>query len=86
MKEIILENFDKFFQAFIHISTAYTNWFEMDVKEEIYPNELDPHDMISFCERFPDNTVNKVGIISFEMIGRDQMFMRKQEKLTDAIF
>jgi hypothetical protein len=44
----------------MHISTAYTNWYELDVKEEVYPNSLDPHDIIYFCERFSDEIVNKV--------------------------
>ena len=50
-------------EAFIHISTAFSNWFEMDVKEKVYPNELNPHDVINFCDHFPDEIVNKVFVL-----------------------
>ena len=46
----------------MHISTAYTNWFEMDVKEEIYPIEFDPNEVIELCDKFTEHTINKVCI------------------------
>ncbi|XP_070505220.1 putative fatty acyl-CoA reductase CG5065 [Chironomus tepperi] len=61
MRELIaLANGMKNLKAFVHISTAYTNWFAMDVKEEVYPTELDPHDVIEICERFPDNVIDRM--------------------------
>ncbi|XP_070505222.1 putative fatty acyl-CoA reductase CG5065 [Chironomus tepperi] len=64
MRELIaLAKGIKNLEAFIHISTAYTNWFKLDVKEEIYPNELNPHDVIHFCERFSDEIVNKANSV-----------------------
>lgn len=32
----------------------------MDVKEEVYPTELDPHAVIEICERFPDAVIDRV--------------------------
>lgn len=61
MRELIaLAREMKNLKAFVHISTAYTNWFVLDVKEEIYPNELDPHAIIDMCERFPDDVIDRM--------------------------
>ena len=32
----------------------------MDVKEEVYPTELDPHDVIDLCERLPEVVIDRV--------------------------
>ena len=44
----------------MHISTAFANWFELNVKEEIYPTEYDPDDIIELSDRLPDEVLNKV--------------------------
>ncbi|XP_070505179.1 putative fatty acyl-CoA reductase CG5065 [Chironomus tepperi] len=47
-------------KSFVHISTAYANWFERDVKEQVYPTLYDPDDIIELANRLPDETVNKM--------------------------
>ncbi|XP_070505165.1 putative fatty acyl-CoA reductase CG5065 [Chironomus tepperi] len=47
-------------KSFVHISTAFANWFELDVKEQVYPTLYDPDDIIELADRLPDETVNKM--------------------------
>ncbi|XP_070498967.1 putative fatty acyl-CoA reductase CG5065, partial [Chironomus tepperi] len=47
-------------QSFVHISTAFANWFELNVKEEVYPSIYDPDDIIELANRLPDETLNKI--------------------------
>ncbi|XP_070505246.1 putative fatty acyl-CoA reductase CG5065 [Chironomus tepperi] len=47
-------------KSFVHISTAFANWFELDVKEEIYPTLYDPDDIIELANRLPDDTLDKM--------------------------
>ena len=48
------------FQSFIHISTAYSNWYELDVKEQFYPAEFDPQYIIDLCNTSSDDQINEV--------------------------
>jgi fatty acyl-CoA reductase len=47
-------------QSFVHVSTAYTNWFELDVKEQFYSTEYDPNDLIQLCRTMDQKTLDKV--------------------------
>ncbi|XP_070490332.1 putative fatty acyl-CoA reductase CG5065 [Chironomus tepperi] len=46
-------------ESFVHISTSYSNWFEMNVEEEFYPSKYDPHAVINLCESFPNDALDK---------------------------
>ncbi|KAL7013338.1 hypothetical protein ACKWTF_015342 [Chironomus riparius] len=46
--------------SFVHISTAFANWFELNVKEEIYPTEYDPDDIIELSDRLSDEALSKI--------------------------
>ncbi|XP_070509159.1 putative fatty acyl-CoA reductase CG5065 [Chironomus tepperi] len=48
------------FQSFVHISTAYSNWFEPIVKEQFYPAAYDPRYIIDLCNSTPDDELEKV--------------------------
>ena len=49
-----------YLQSFIHISTSFSNWFELDIEEKFYQTTYDPHVVIKLCETFPDDTLDKV--------------------------
>ena len=44
----------------MHVSTAYTKWFLLDIKEEILPAEYTPHEIIALNERSSDEEMLKV--------------------------
>lgn len=54
------------FQSFVHVSTAYTNWFLNEAKEEIYPTEFDPNDIITLCKSLPNSLIDKVSKIGLK--------------------
>ncbi|KAG5666186.1 hypothetical protein PVAND_017653 [Polypedilum vanderplanki] len=51
--------------ALVHVSSAFTNWFESDndkilVEEKIYPNPYNPDDIIKITQLMPDDVLNKI--------------------------
>ena len=55
-----MSHFDFFFQSFIHISTAYSNWYELDVKEKFYPTAFDPQYVMDLCNGYSSEKINEV--------------------------
>ncbi|KAG5672196.1 hypothetical protein PVAND_002346 [Polypedilum vanderplanki] len=45
--------------SFVYVSTAYTNWFEKDVKEIIYKPKYDPNKVIEMCKTLSDEELEK---------------------------
>lgn len=48
------------FQALIHVSTAYCNCDRSDVAEEIYTPPYNPNDVISLVQWLPEDLLDKV--------------------------
>ncbi|KAG5667599.1 hypothetical protein PVAND_015575 [Polypedilum vanderplanki] len=46
--------------SFVHVSTAYTNWFEKDVKEIFYKPNYDPNKVIEMCKTLSNEEVEKM--------------------------
>ncbi|KAG5668434.1 hypothetical protein PVAND_016374 [Polypedilum vanderplanki] len=46
--------------SFVHVSTAYTNWFEKDVKEIFYKPNYDPKKVIEMCKTLSDEELGKM--------------------------
>ncbi|KAG5670819.1 hypothetical protein PVAND_001057 [Polypedilum vanderplanki] len=66
VKEIMkMARNSKKLDALIHVSTAYTNWFEYDcakglVEEKIYTNEFKPNDIINLSQSMSQELLNKL--------------------------
>jgi fatty acyl-CoA reductase len=50
----------KHLKSFIHISTAYSNWYEPVVEEKHYKAEFDPHYVINLFNATPDDQLEKL--------------------------
>ncbi|KAG5667451.1 hypothetical protein PVAND_015431 [Polypedilum vanderplanki] len=60
VKEIMkLGRKTKNLEAFIHVSTAYTNWFKKDVKEIFYEPKYDPNKVLEMCRTLSDEELSK---------------------------
>lgn len=49
-----------FFQAFIHVSTAYCNCDRTEIKEVIYSTPYDPSNIINLVHWLPEDMLEKV--------------------------
>lgn len=49
-------------QAFVHVSTAYSNSDRQEVKEVVYPTAYQPGNIISLINWLPDDMLDKVSI------------------------
>lgn len=52
----------KNFQAFVHVSTAYSNSDRQDVSEVIYPTAYQPEDILSLIKWLPEDMLDKVSV------------------------
>lgn len=47
-------------KSFIHISTAYSNWYQPVMKEEFFPVAYDPHYIIDLANSTPEDKLEKL--------------------------
>jgi hypothetical protein len=49
-----------FFQAFVHVSTAYSNSYQPEIDEVTYAPQYDPNVIIELSQALPDELLDKV--------------------------
>jgi thioester reductase-like protein len=61
MRELLrLARKTKNLASFVHVSTAFTNWFRRDVEEIFYKPQHDPNEVIEMCKSLSDEQLAQV--------------------------